>query len=265
MQAGDISPLPVLLEPFMLALILFLVEPSRVLNTTWAFTRGQEIYVEETQRHLMQTEGATKVTAYFDVTYLWRYYVQNVKGDKVEVLAQLEKVRVNNPTEAGARATELLKQMKSSDSIWLLTPTEEGWNCQAVKKGHHPPPFFLLLGHRHAVRATGWTQTWQQDVPSQGTLRCQLTVIPNLSTSTPDRLRVRSRATIDWQDSTRQTAVKPSSIPGMGEFDAQRSRWLYFEMFSDGDWKLEQSGQKVTMRHQLYCAYRSYERRPQFP
>lgn len=249
----------------MLALILFMVEPPKVLNTTWAFTRGQEIYVEETQRHLMQSEGATKVTAYFDVTYLWRYFIQSTRGNKVEVLAQLEKVRVNNPTEAGARPTEMLKQMKSSDSIWLLTPTEAGWHCEALKKGHHPPPFFLLLGHRQTERATGWKQNWTQEATGQGKLQCQLTLTTNLGTSTPDRLRVRSRATVDWLESEKQSVVKPSSIPGIGEFDAQRSRWLYFEIFADGDWKMEQSGRQVNMRHQLYCNYRSYERRPQFP
>ena len=249
----------------MLALILALLPPPQVLNTTWTFVRGQDFYVEETQRHLIQVSGSTKVTAYFDVTYGWRYYVQASHGDRMEVLAELEKVRVNNSTEAGARPTELLRQMTKTSSTWMLTPTDDGWHCEPVKKGPHPPPYFLMLGHRQTSRSEGWKQTWKQNVEGQGTLACLQTLTPNQTSSTPERLRVRSRATLDWQQpegSDKQGANRPSSIPGIGEYDTQRSRWVYFELFAESDWRLAHSEKQANMKHHIYCVYRTYDRRP---
>lgn len=253
----------------LLILLLLIQLPTQSsLNTTWALDVGNDFFVEESQRHLIQVTGDKKVTSYFDVTYLWHYQIRAKHGKRLEVVAELEKVRVNNPTEAGAKPSELLRQMKPSKSTWLFSPTTEGWQCEPVGKPNHAPPFLLLLGSRATDPVSGWKQTWKQTIPDQGSLLCHLELIPNASTSTSDRLRIRTAATLERHTGNNQKGKdisKPQAIPGIGEFDKQKSRWLYFEVFAKGEWQHESTGSHAVLKHDIYCSYRSYDRRPSFP
>lgn len=237
----------------------------------WSYKPGQEFFVEETQRHLLQVRKPQVVSTYLDFTYLWRYYIQSEKDQQFTIQATLEKVRVNNPNEAGARATEQLRQHAGTRSTWLLARSADGWKAEPLpgEQTRHSVPYFLTAGIADLKEAQeGWKQRWKIPVYELG--QADLEVSVQIKQRSNDRLLTNIRAKMDWPaDNTSTVSVhfvpSGSSIAGLGEFDFSKGRWNYFEYRLDGYWIVTRADRTTEMKQATYCGYRLSERRPTFP
>ena len=243
-------------------------EPESVL---WSFKAGQEFFVEETQRQLLQVNSPTVVTSYLDYAYLWRYFIVSQNNNQVKVQATLEKVRVNNPNELGARAGEALKKHAGSKSTWLLTKNDTGWVAEPMPGEPHPHavPYFLTLGTTHLTdQQDNWTQLWKVPIADWGNANLHMSIA--IKQRINDRLVTTVRTKMDWPaDNTAVTKVSyqpnSSAISGLGEFDFTKGRWSYFEFRVDGAWQVTRQEKVITMKQNNYCSYRLSERQPTFP
>src|SRR5450432_588256 len=159
--------------------LLLAQTPAKSESVLWAFKAGQEFFVEETQRHLFQVNSPTVVTSYLDYSYLWRYFIVSQDNNQVKVQATLEKVRVNNPNELGARAGEAIKKHAGSKSTWLLTKNEMGWVAEPVPGEPHPHavPYFLTLGTAHLTdQQDNWTQLWKVPIADWGNANLHMSI-----------------------------------------------------------------------------------------
>lgn len=245
--------------------------PAQPESVVWQFRSGQDFYVEETQRQLLQVKGITPVTTYFDFTYLWHYTIQKVTQDEISLIAVLEKVRVNNSTEMGGKTSELLKKHEKTKSNWILNKTPSGWQVRASAgpSSPHGKPYFLTLGTT-AWESTppSWKQTWGASINKIGNPSVALTVL--LKQQTAERVFVNSRAQLEWPEG----AVNPYKIKlqssnnatvGLGEYDLTKSRWIHFEFYTSGNWSIPGTAETLQMKQDSYTGYRFYERRPTFP
>lgn len=252
-------------------LMLLLQPPANHESVLWVFKVGQEFYVEETQRHLFQVKNPAPVTSYFDYTCLWRYFIVSESNGQFKLLATLEKVRINNPNEAGARACEALKQHEGAKSLWLLVKKETGWTAEPIpgEPGRHAVPYFLTLGTpRLTDQQDSWNQFWKVPVADWGDANLDMTI--TIKQRVNDRLMTTVRTRMDWPAGKTSSALlsfqpNASSLAGLGEFDFTRSRWVFFEYRIEGAWQATRQGVTTNMKQNSYCAYRLFERRPTFP
>ncbi|HQR06422.1 MAG TPA: hypothetical protein PLN21_06345 [Gemmatales bacterium] len=252
-------------------LTLLLQPPANQESVLWSFKVGQEFFVEETQRHLFQAKNTALVTSYFDYTYLWRYFIVSEKNGQFTLQATLEKVRVNNPNEAGAKAIEALKQHEGSKSSWLLVRNETGWTAEPVpgERGRHAVPYFLTVGTpRLTDQQDSWNQLWKVPIADWGDANMDMTI--TIKQRVNDRLLTTVRTKMEWpvgKTSTSLLEFQPngSTLAGLGEFDFTRSRWVFFEFRIEGIWQVTRQGVSGSLKQNSYCAYRLFERRPAFP
>lgn len=256
---------------FVTLLILLIQPPANQGSVLWSFKVGQEFFVEETQRQLFQVKSPTAVTSYFDYSCLWRYFIVSEKDGQFKLLTTLEKVRINNPNEAGAKAAEVLKQQEGSKSSWLLINKESGWTVEplADEKVRHAVPYFLTLGTPSLTdQQDSWNQLWKVPVADWGHANLDMTI--TIKQRINDRLVTSVRTRMDWPPGKSSSALlsflpNPSALAGLGEFDFTRNRWVFFEFRVDGIWQATRQGVSTTMKQCSYCSYRLYERRPAFP
>src|SRR4051794_29352768 len=128
--------------------LVVLILGSTLLQPVWRFTPGQEFFVEETHRQLLTVNhDAGPVTTYVDYSAVLRYKVTQARGDQATVEATVEKIRINNTNEAGAKAVEAIKQRDKAKTTWRLTRSNGGWQGHAVSPSSEvAPPIFLTLG-----------------------------------------------------------------------------------------------------------------------
>lgn len=251
--------------------LLFCQQISKSETVLWSYKPGQEFFVEETQRHLLQVRKPQVVSTYLDFTYLWRYFVLSEKNHQVRIQATLEKIRINNPNEAGARAVEELKQQAGSRSTWLLSRTGDGWKAEQLpgEQTRHAVPYFLTAGIADLKEAQeGWKQRWKIPVTDWGQADLEVTV--QIKQRINDRLLTSIRAKMEWPADNKTTVsihFQPSgsSIAGLGEFDFSKGRWNYFEFRLDGYWTVTRPEATTEMKQATYCGYKLSERRPTFP
>jgi len=241
----------------------------------WSFRQGQDFFVEETQRYLISTQGSTKVTSYVDYSMLWRYYSEKETRNEAVILATLEKIRINNSTEAGGKASEILKQLDNTKSRWRLTRDVSGWKIAAIdNQPRHATPFLLTLGTTTWTDTpASWTQEWQ--APADSRLPSKIVLTHVLKEQTSDRTNIRTKAelhaiveSVDRRQTPERTIElhsQPGALQGIGEFDRTRNRWIYYEFWATGRWKIAQGEQRVQVKQDIYCNYRVYEKRPTFP
>lgn len=252
-------------------LLLTLQSPQKPESTLWTYKAGQEFYVEEGQRQFLQVKGLSEVNNYFDFTYLWRYLVQSEVNGELKIQATLEKVKVNNLNEAGGRASEELKLQEGSRSNWLLKKTGSAWSIRPApdNTSKHAAPILLTLGsNKIDERIPGWKQSWSMPKSEWGQAQLELTMTIRQQTS--DRVSINNKAQFTWQNNKNQPVaitVQPqtSTTVGLGEFDINKGRWLYFEWRAEGTWQITSANSSSTMKQSQYCYYRYSERRPTFP
>lgn len=252
-------------------LILLLQPPAQHESVLWSFKVGQEFYVEETHRHLFQVKSPVLVTSYFDYTYLWRYFIVSEKDGQFKLQATLEKVRVNNPNEAGGKACEVLKQHEGSKSSWLLVKNETGWTAEPVQgeRAQHAVPYFLTLGTpRLTDQQDSWNQQWEVPIADWG--NAIMTMIISIKQRVNDRLITTVRTKMDWPGAKTSSSLisfqpSTSTLAGLGEFDFTRSRWISYEFRIEGVWQASRLGVTTTLKQNSYCGYRLFDRRPTFP
>ncbi|HMP17165.1 MAG TPA: hypothetical protein PKD72_09100 [Gemmatales bacterium] len=255
---------------YILILLFFQSTQESLGAISWKFRQGTEFYIEETQRHLLVLPGS-QLKAYMDYTQLWRYYPEKVQGDEVILLATLERIRINNPNEMGARAGELLKQHENTKSRWKLTKQDALWSLEPLEnQPQHAPPHLLSMGtSRWAMDSSPWVAEWP--APANSPVPCKLVLTHTLKEQTADRIQVRTRAefqnTASEAGDYKQVTLKsqPAPLQGLGDYDRNRERWLYYEIWASVLWKLENGSQRLEARQDLYCNYRFHEKRPVFP
>lgn len=245
--------------------------PQKPESALWNYRTGQEFYVEEGQRQLLQIKGTTNVSNYFDYAFLWRYLVQSETKGVFKIEATLDKVRVNNPNEAGGRASELLKLQEGTKSYWSLKKGPTGWLIQPAQDdtGKHAAPLFLTLGTPKIDDATaGWKQEWPMPKSTWGQAELALTMTVKVQTN--ERLSVTNRGQFVWKPSDAYPGKvvylpqTPSTV-GLGEYDPVKNRWLYFEWRAEGAWQVTSASASSTMKQSQFSYYRYSERRPVFP
>lgn len=255
-----------------LLLVLLLVQqgPSTPEAVQWSFKRGQDFYVEETQRYLLSTQGNKSLTSYADYTLLWRYYTERETANEVVILATLEKIRVNNSTEAGGKASELLKLQDNTKSRWKLIRESTGCKVEAIDNiPKHATPYLLIVGTSSWTDTpASWTQNWHSPVgmslPSKIVLRHEL------KEQTSERTSIRTKAHLQAVSDVKplftvELKSEPGSLQGIGEFDRQGKRWIYYEFWVTAQWKVTQGNNQVTLKQDNYCNFRIHEKRPTFP
>lgn len=255
----------------LVALLIAWQPPQQPASVVWQFKPGQDMYVEETQRQLLQIKGTSTVTSYVDFTYLWHYQVTKASSSEAYIQATLEKVRINNSTEMGSKASEVLKLQEQTKSNWILTRNSTGWQARSTAEtaDKHAPPFFLTLGTTNWDQSPpGWKQEWKMPVSNWGTAKILLNV--TLKQQTPELVHVNSRAELQWQpegDKATVTQLQPAknATLGLGEFDLGKYRWFNFEFYASGSWNITRENVTVQMKQDSYVNYRYHERRPVFP
>jgi hypothetical protein len=252
------------------ALLLTFQGPVTPEAVQWSFKRGQDCFVEETQRYLLSAQGNKSVTSYVDYTMLWRYYTEKETASEVIILATLEKIRVNNSTEAGGKASELLKLQDNTKSRWKLTRDTTGWKIEAVENTpKHATPYLLIAGTNSWTETpASWTQEWQS--PAGMSIPSKIVIRHELKEQTSERTSIRTKAHLQsFSDNASQYVVElksqPGSLQGIGDFDRQRNRWIYYEFWLTAQWKVTQGNNQVTLKQDNYCNFRIYEKRPTFP
>lgn len=253
----------------LLTLLLNQPSPATPEAVLWSFKRGQDFFVEETQRYLLSTQS-NKLTSYVDYTMLWRYYTEKETATEVIILATLEKIRVNNSTEAGGKASELLKLQDNTKSRWKLTRDTNGWMIEAVENTpRHATPYLLIAGtNSWTDTPASWTQEWRS--PAGMSLPSKIVIRHELKEQTSERTSIRTKAHVESVPEAKppfsvEVKSQPGSLQGIGEFDRQRNRWIYYEFWVTAQWKVTQGNNQVTLKQDNYCNYRIYEKRPTFP
>ncbi len=254
----------------LVAFLLAYQSPDAPEAVQWSFRRGQDFFVEETQRYLLASQGNKAVTSYVDYTMLWRYYTEKETPTEVIILATLDKIRVNNSTEAGGKASELLKLQDNTKSRWKLSRDTTGWKIEAVENTpKHATPYLLVAGtNSWTDTPASWTQEWQSPVGMS--IPSKIVIRHELKEQTSERTNIRTKAHLQAvSDNTSLFVVEvksqPGSLQGIGEFDRQRNRWIYYEFWLTAHWKVTQGNNQVTLKQDNYCNYRIYEKRPTFP
>jgi hypothetical protein len=254
----------------LLALLLTQQSPATPEAVQWSFKRGQDFFVEETQRYLLSSHGNKSLTSYADYTMLWRYYAEKETASEVIILATLEKIRVNNSTEAGGKASELLKLQSNTKSRWKLTRDFTGWQIDVVENTpRHVTPYILILGtNTWTDTPASWTQEWSS--PSGMSLPSKIVLRHELKEQTSERTNIRIKAHLQNDSknpSNDLVEVKshPGSLQGIGEFDRVRNRWVNYEFWVTALWKVNQGINQVTIKQDNYCNFRIHEKRPTFP
>lgn len=260
----------------MLLALLILLQPqpptpAKPQSVLWSYRSGQDFYVEETQRQFLQIKGGVTATSYLDYSCLWHYAIKAESDAGLQLQASLLRLRVNNPNEAGARAVEKFNLKEGTQSNWLLKKENAGWTIHRAPgdAGRHAPPYFLTFGTPKLDQALdGWKQSWKMPVANWGQVALELTV--TLRPQTSDFLPVSTKGRFLWsadEGKDVQVTVMPTnnSIAGLGAFDPTRNRWSFVEWRADGNWQVTRAGVTCTMKHDLYCYFRFYERRPTFP
>src|SRR5262249_30687179 len=160
----------------------------------WQFVRGQEFFVDETHRQLyLLKQGDTQLNSYLDYSLLKHYHVKSAQSQLVELEVTWEKVRINNPNEAGREAIEVLKKKEGAKHSYRLRKQDQLWQLDASKQ---PAPqetifstlLFTLGNASFDLDHPAWTMRWPFSIPPLGKIQ----LVMNMQTKTtdnPQRLR----------------------------------------------------------------------------
>lgn len=259
------------MRPGFLMMLIFLVltliqEPISPVPVQWAFKTGQEFFVVEYQRQLIQVSEPVNTSSYFESTYLWRYNILSATSSRIALKATLERVIVNNPNESGGRAAVVMKNLEGTQSDWILVADQQRWNYQqeGSAPGKHAPPWFLTLGTRDWGQSpTGWKQQWEMNIPALGQAQIQLHCL--LKQQTQDRVIISNSTRLGFQNTadTKVQLISSSSSPqGMGEYDFVRKCWQFFDFRFTGTWTMQQNEKTAKVKQDYVGSYRWYDRRP---
>lgn len=229
----------------------------------WRFEAAQDFVVEETHRQLLTvTAGTEPVSTYVDYSALVRYRVTATSRDGATVEATVEKIRINNPNEAGGKAVEAITKRQKTKVIWHLTRSPEGWSAASDPPSTASPPLFLTLGSRVMSDEQGWKQSWSVPLPSGGsaTLILEATVRHNDTSRLQVALRTR------WEPAPADSGLTITSLPlttsGIANYDRGRGRWEYADLRVKGVVTANQGGRTVEIRQDLTSYYRLFDRMP---
>jgi hypothetical protein len=263
-----------------LSCLLILLQPpaSQTLPRTqpicWQFFKGQEFYVEENHRQLyLMKLGDTQLNSYLDYSLLEHYQVKAAQPRFVELEATWEKVRINNPNEAGKEAIEVLKKHEGAKHTYRLRRQDQLWQLDtdrrpAMQETVFSTLLFTLGNSSFDVDHPTWTMCWPISTPTLG----QVQLAMNMQTKTTENpQRLRSEIRTEFQRSpaekagTLQIENVPTATPGLGFFDTKRGRWDYLDFRVVCVFKLQQNERKAEIRQDFSAIYRIYDSKPVWP
>jgi hypothetical protein len=240
-----------------------LIQPPGPLQAAWQFRPGHEFYVEETHRQLLTVRASgPPVSTYIDYSAIFRYRVRTATFREATVESTVEKVRINNPNEAGAKAVEAIKAREKNQTTWRLTHADQGWQADSVPPAPEaPPPIFLTLGTRQGTDAQSWQQTWTVPSPAGPVaVRMNGRVRPN---NTPPVVRVELRP--EWvaaHHAAMSIRPLPTETAGIGIYHRAQGRWEYADFRLRAIFRTSRNGEEVELRQDLTSYYRYFDTMP---
>jgi hypothetical protein len=241
--------------------LLAVILGATMLIPVWRFTPGQEFFVEETHRQLLTVaHDSGAVSTYIDYSAVVRYKVTHVRGDRVTIDATIERIRINNTTEAGGRAVESIKQREKSKTTWRLRRTSAGWESVGTPTiPDTAPPIFLTLGGRIGPENQSWQQSWSATLPS-GPATLRMTGKVRQNTQSPHRFELRPEWVSDHPHV--RLTTQPTQTGGIGMFDITRGRWFYVDFRLRASLMAHRNGRQVEMKQDLTSYYRLSDQMP---
>jgi len=253
-----------------LAVLLMLQPPTTaakpaepIAAALWRFTANQDFIVEETHRQLLTViAGTESVSTYIDYSVLIRYHVVAANRGRATLEGTVEKIRINNPNEAGARAVEAITKREKAKTTWRLTRHAQGWSAVTDPPSATAPPILLTLGSRDIADSPSWKQSWSVPLPTnrEATLTLEATVRHNDTSRLQAALRTR------WEPAPPDSVVTLTSLPvatsGIANYDRGRGRWEYADLRVKGVFTTIHAGRSLEIRQDLTSYYRLFDRMP---
>jgi len=248
--------------------------PQRGQPICWQFSKGQQFFVDENHRQLsLVKQGEKQLNSYLDYSLLEHYQVKSVQGRVVELEATWEKVRVNNPNEAGKEAIEVLKKKEGTKHTYRLRKRDQVWQLDAEAQPAHQETVFSTLLFTLGTASydadhPSWAARWPLSIQNLGKIQ----LVMNMQTKTtenPQHLRSEVRTEFQRSEDEKPGILQLENVatatPGLAFFDTSQRRWYYLDFRVVCIFKAKQDGHQVEIRQDFSATYRVSDSKPVWP
>jgi hypothetical protein len=182
---------------------------------------------------------------------------------------------VNNLSEAGKEAVDMLKKKEGTKHSYYLRKQDEVWQVDPSKQSANQETIFSTLLFTLGTASFDadhptWAAHWPVSIASQR----QVQLVMKMQTKpTENPLRLRSEVRAEFELSlpkgTTASSIQLENVstatPELAFFDARRGRWDYLDFRVICVFRTAQGERQAEIKQDFMARYRVYDSRPFWP